>query len=984
MSVATTSFLAGLLAACTTYACTPLAIRVAHRLSFFDSPVGYKGHQRPTPYLGGSAVLLGFSAGALALSPDPAKTGVVLACATVLWAVGTVDDRRNVSPALRVAVEAVLATGLWALNLGWNLGLGSGVDLVCTVVWMIAVINAVNLFDNMDGAAGTIAAVVGLTIAGFGAVTGDPWLAASGGALAGSCLGFLPYNLASPSKIFLGDGGSMPLGFLVGSLVMTGVADSVPAWQSLSVGLLLVGLPAIDTCMVVISRGRRGLSWLTGGRDHLTHRALRRFRSTRAVAIALGSIQAVISVLAVVATRNGPGTLVFIVLGFLALAGVAIVLLERQELETPARQGVAPVAQELSWGGAGPAVTGLLILGVGAAISPFFSGYYDSRVWVPLGLGIVLAATTAVVARPLRLNVAAGFTLAGLLGLGAWALTSALWAESAEQATVAGNRWLVLAAVFGLGLALARTPERGVVLAMACGAGILSVGGYIVVRMLSGDAQEMFLGGRLDQPLGYINGQGAILAMGVWIAIGLGETRRTWTAGAGAAAATLLACLAVLTQSRGTALALAAALLVVLAVLPGRLRRLGLVITVAVGVLVAGPSLVDVYSSRDLQVGGGVAREAAIAALVASAGVGLIWAAAVHTASLLGPRRHALRRSMAVVCAGLAVCGLVGASLSAGSIRDALHDQYQEFASPGAPSAVSTGSTRLGLGNENRYEYWRVAVRAWRDHPVAGVGAGNYDVTYYRERQIAEDIRQPHSVALQTLGELGLIGAGILMLFFTGLGLALTRARRAAPASELGHVLSVAGCGTVVVWLVQTNVDWLHLLPGVTAVALLLLAAVLRLPATDAEPRVPRRHVQVRLTPALLVGAVLVLGGASLSRQGLAEIYQRRAQEALAQNPAKALRESEKALELNDQSVPAYYIQAAAHARFNRAEAAETSLMTAIDREPSDFVTWTLLGDLAVRRGDASKARSYYGRAHRLNPQDAQLSRLAKEAGSTG
>src|SRR3954466_13962852 len=140
------------------YSATPLAIRVADRLQFYDKPAGYKGHARPTPYLGGSAVMVGFLLALFVASvADWDRTLPLVGGMAVLWVVGTVDDRHNVSPGLRVAFEAVAAWGLWQAGLGWDLGLGAGVDLALPIVWVVGVVNAFPLFDNMDGAASTMA-----------------------------------------------------------------------------------------------------------------------------------------------------------------------------------------------------------------------------------------------------------------------------------------------------------------------------------------------------------------------------------------------------------------------------------------------------------------------------------------------------------------------------------------------------------------------------------------------------------------------------------------------------------------------------------------------------------------------------------------------------------------------------------------------------------------------------------------------------------
>src|SRR5215210_8138812 len=316
------------------YSATPLAIRVADRLQFYDKPAGYQGHGRPTPYLGGSAVMVGFLLALVVVSiADWARTLPLVGGMAVLWAVGTIDDRHNVSPALRVGFEAVLAWWLWQAGLGWDVGLGGGVDLALTVVWVVGVVNAFNLFDNMDGAASTMALVVSGCAAVLGLLHGDNWLAVAGATLCGACLGFLPHNLASPARIFLGDGGSMPIGFAVAALVMIGAAEAAPASQALVVGVLLVGIPALDTCLVILSRRRRGISILTGGRDHLTHRTHRTLGTARAVAMALGAVQALVAALALFALRGGASSIVLIVVLYFVAAATAIALLEAVERE---------------------------------------------------------------------------------------------------------------------------------------------------------------------------------------------------------------------------------------------------------------------------------------------------------------------------------------------------------------------------------------------------------------------------------------------------------------------------------------------------------------------------------------------------------------------------------------------------------------------------------------------------------------------------
>ena len=333
--------LAGLaLATAIAYAATPIAIRLAAHFDFYDTPIGYKAHAAPTPYLGGLAVITGFVVAALALTADSRETLPVLGAVVALWAVGTLDDRRTIGPLPRVAVEAGLAAMLWATNLGWSLGIGGGLDLVVTVVWVVAVVNAFNLFDNMDGASSTMASVVAAAIAVLGLVQSDVWLVATGAALCGACLGFLPHNLSRPAaRIFLGDGGSMPVGFAIAALVMIGASSAATQWQALALGLLLVGVPALDTCLVIVSRRRRGISILTGGQDHLTHRTHARLRTVPASVVALGAAQAVLALLALVAVQGDSRLLVGLVALYLVALATLVALLDVRSPQAPPPPG---------------------------------------------------------------------------------------------------------------------------------------------------------------------------------------------------------------------------------------------------------------------------------------------------------------------------------------------------------------------------------------------------------------------------------------------------------------------------------------------------------------------------------------------------------------------------------------------------------------------------------------------------------------------
>jgi UDP-GlcNAc:undecaprenyl-phosphate GlcNAc-1-phosphate transferase len=988
------------LAGVISYLATPVAIRAAHRLAFYDIPVGYKGHQAPTPYLGGAAVVVAFAVALLVAAPSaPGRTLVLLAGTVGLFVLGTIDDRRTVSPQLRLAVEFALGVLLSASGHGWQLGAGPAVDAVVNGVWVVAVVNAFNLFDNMDGAASAMAIVAAAGACALGWLHEDAWAVATAAALCGACVGFLPHNLARPSRIFLGDGGSLPLGFVVAAVVASTAHGAEPSVLGLFTGMLLVGLPAIDTCLVIVSRRRRGISILTGGQDHLTHRTRKRVLTARRVALVLGSVQVLLSALVIVATREGSVTLVYALLAYIVCASVAIVGLEQATTEAdpspgPATTARIPPERSVRWRSVAAAVA-VTLLGLGAGLSPFFGGYYDNGVWVPIGLVLTLAAAAAAVLRPPRITWPAVLAFAGVAGLGLWSLISTTWAHGVEAASVAANRWLTYAALLLLALVLVRTRRHAALLLTGAGIGVGVVAATVLIRMLGGDPAALFLGGRLNAPLGYINGEGAAFAMSCWFGLALAERREPLLAGLGAAATVALACLTLLSQSRGAAIASFVAVLVALAVIPGRVRRVLALAVVAAGVAAASAAVVNVYSVGEA---GGVtasaAHHAALAILGSAALVGIAWAAAVGLGRAVenrGPDQAASLHRVATVLAILVVAAPIAtAVVRSATIERTVRQQWNAFVhlSDAGSSSPGAAQTRLFSGAGNRYDYWRIAWHAFTAHPLVGVGAGNYAESYYRDRQTLEAIENPHSLELQTLSELGLIGALLLTLALAGVAVGAARMRRLAQTSLRVRATMVAALGATIVWLVDTSGDWMHLIPGVTAIAILSVAAICQAGALDPAPAdhvrppgdaaasAPRRSIAV-LIGAGAVAFVLAISGACLLRAALVRVYLHDARAELSSHPTKAITDAGRALRLDGGNLDAYYVKAAGQARLNEAPASRATLRSAAAEDPENFVTWTLLGDLEVRLHNFGAASAFYGRAHALDPHDPTIAALA-------
>jgi len=325
MTAELTAVLGGGTAGAVAVAATPVAIRVAERTGFYDCPRGYRRHAAPTPFLGGAAVLLAFLAAALAVGALR-HYWVLLACVTSMWAIGTIDDRIAVAPRWRLLAEAAAGTALFAAGLGWGLPVSGALNFVLTVVWCIGLVTAFNLMDNLDGACGTVGCVSAAGIGALASIHHQEVIAGMAAGLAAACGAFLLYNLAKPSKIFLGDGGSMTIGFLIAGLGMATSRHLHIGSAAFFVIALIPGAVILDTALVSVSRTRRGVSLMTGGRDHLTHRLLARLGSPRSVAATLALLEATLVTLAITGDELGSAAMMMLaaVLGSLGVVAIAV------------------------------------------------------------------------------------------------------------------------------------------------------------------------------------------------------------------------------------------------------------------------------------------------------------------------------------------------------------------------------------------------------------------------------------------------------------------------------------------------------------------------------------------------------------------------------------------------------------------------------------------------------------------------------------
>lgn len=268
---------------------TPVVRRLADRLGVVDQPDPRKLHRAPVPLLGGIAIYVGFILALLLFGEGWVLSQMIgiLVSATMVSFLGIWDDRWGVRPLLKLLGQLVAASILIISGVKVSFLPYPALNVAITLVWVVGITNALNLLDNMDGLSGGVGAVAAGFFLLLAAMNGQYLVASLAAALMGACIGFLYYNL-NPATIFMGDAGSMFLGFI---LAVVGIKLRFPGRPSMitwMIPVVVLGLPIFDTTLVVISRLRGGMNPLTSpGKDHVSHRLVQMGLSQRNAVIVL-------------------------------------------------------------------------------------------------------------------------------------------------------------------------------------------------------------------------------------------------------------------------------------------------------------------------------------------------------------------------------------------------------------------------------------------------------------------------------------------------------------------------------------------------------------------------------------------------------------------------------------------------------------------------------------------------------------------------
>ena len=276
-------------------ALTPIMRKLALKVGAVDAPnMARKVQVEPVPYLGGVAIVIGVFVATYSTliikDKEIALASTVLIPALLMAAMGLADDLRGLKPWPRLIAQSavgVIVAGF--LIYTDTIGTPSQIfiiDAIVTTLWIVGVCNSINFFDNLDGgAAGTVVVISFFTFL-IAYDRGQLMISALSIVTAGATAGFLIWN-RPPAKIYMGDAGALFLGIIVAVLTIRLNPDIDPNWKSLAIPLFLMAVPLLDTTVAVTSRLARGISPFTGGRDHLSHRLMRKGLHRRTAAITL-------------------------------------------------------------------------------------------------------------------------------------------------------------------------------------------------------------------------------------------------------------------------------------------------------------------------------------------------------------------------------------------------------------------------------------------------------------------------------------------------------------------------------------------------------------------------------------------------------------------------------------------------------------------------------------------------------------------------
>jgi hypothetical protein len=569
---------------------------------------------------------------------------------------------------------------------------------------------------------------------------------------------------------------------------------------------------------------------------------------------------------------------------------------------------------------------------------------------------VVLVALGIVPARRVgRAAVVAGWLLAAFA---AFTLLSAAWAPSAELAFEEFDRVVLLLAVFVVISLVATAVDRARIAdGMACGivaVGLLALGSRFFPHQIGSDATTLLpaVRARLNYPLGYWNGLGVLLALAVPLLLRIAVSGRRAAAALAVGAVPALGAALYLTASRGAALAVLVGVVAFLVFAERRVVGLaalaaGAVGTaVAVAVLRAQRGIVDVPLRGSAH--GSTGLETAVLLALVCVVTGAVFAL-VHGAAT----RHADSRRI-VLAAVLGALALAVATLVAVHPVRRIHDFTR---APASGSSDLVENHLLSSSGNGRWQFWTAAVDEFRTQPLRGRGAGSFEPWWAQHGSLPDFVRNAHSLYLETLGELGIVGLALLVgAFLVGIvaGLRALRGRdRTAQAALVAAFLAFATAAAL---------DWIWQLAAVAAVGIACLALLST--ATEGPPARPRARLRV---------AVALAGAALVVMQAIPLVSRLRldASEAAVQrgHTNAALHDALAARDVEPWAVSPYLQLALVTEQAGELANARGWIREALRRDDEDWRLWLVASRIEAKQGDVAAAAHSLAEAIALNPR---------------
>ncbi len=623
---------------------------------------------------------------------------------------------------------------------------------------------------------------------------------------------------------------------------------------------------------------------------------------------------------------------------------------------------------------------------------------YPITHWAPGGLivlGLLGVALIGARARLRELPRAVLVALACLVLYTALSYLSILWAQVQGVAWEGANRTLLYLLVFAL---FALWPQRGSTAALLVGGWALAMAGLAVFVVIHINAAShlatLFSEGRLKYPGDYENASAATWAMAAWPALLLASSERLHWALRGllAGGAVVLADLSLLSLSRGSLFSTPVMLVLIFVLLAGRVRTFAVLVPVAIGVGATAPTILRV-GDRLLHGGDAPAAMHAttaaifIAALAVAAVIALAGALESRaTLSDLTARR--LHRGGAAIGLATLLAVLVGAWIVAGNPVERVEHGWNTFKGGYAADRATGSRLTSGFGSD-RYDFYRVALNEFVDHPLVGIGADNFQQQYLLHGRGSETPRFPHSVELRTLTQTGIVGAllavvGLLAALLAAGRAALTRSvRRADPLAASAAAAALAGFAY---WAIHGSFDWFWEFAGLGAPAFALLGIGCALaprrhgerapgaaPDASASQRVRRgagRFTRRRLALLATLAVLALAAAASLIAPWLSQLQLERAARIWPTAPRQAYSELDDAASLNPLSEEPELLAGGIALRFGDLARADREFAKALRRNPRDTYATLERGAIASARGERKRALALLRRTARLSPRD--------------